>query len=120
MLEKNDRWGDPELDKAVAENDAIFAELDGLKGLVEKGQMTIEQAQVRFMELLERHRLVGERLLVVARAWSAMPGNAGVTSATGSQDGNVGFWPELLQKSVEANRQACFRCIDANRDEADS
>jgi hypothetical protein len=38
--------------------------------------MTIEQAQTRFMELLERHRLVGERLLAVARAWSATPGNA--------------------------------------------
>jgi hypothetical protein len=70
------QWRDPELDKAQTENDAIFAELDGLKALVEKGEMTIEQAQARFMELLEKHRLVGERLLAVARAWSATPGNA--------------------------------------------
>jgi hypothetical protein len=54
----------------------IFAEIDGLKGLVENGDMTIEQAQARFIELLERHRLVGDRLLVVARAWGATPGNA--------------------------------------------
>ncbi|WP_338821396.1 hypothetical protein WDM22_21520 [Bradyrhizobium septentrionale] len=76
MLDKKRRWGDPELDKAQGENDAIFAELDGLKELVESGQMTLDQAQVRFMELLERHRLVGERLLTVARAWSTTPGNA--------------------------------------------
>jgi hypothetical protein len=36
----------------------------------------MEQAQARFMELLERHRLVGERLLAVALAWGATPGNA--------------------------------------------
>jgi hypothetical protein len=78
MIDKKDQkqWGDPELDKAQAENDAIFAEIDGLKGLVESGDMTIEQAQARFIELLERHRLVGERLLAVARAWGATPGNA--------------------------------------------
>jgi hypothetical protein len=78
MIDRKDQkqWGDPELDKAQAENDAIFVEIDGLKGLVENGEMTIEQAQARFMELLERHRLVGERLLAVARAWSATPGNA--------------------------------------------
>lgn len=51
MIEKNDqeRWGDPELDKAQAENDAIFAEIDGLKGLVQNGDMTIGQAQARFI-----------------------------------------------------------------------
>jgi hypothetical protein len=54
----------------------FFAEIDGLKGLVESGDITIEQAQARFMELLGRHRLVGERLLAVARAWGATPGNA--------------------------------------------
>lgn len=77
-IDKKDqkRWGEPELDKAQAENDAIFAEIDGLKGLVEGGDMTIEQAQTRFLELVERHRLVGERLLNVARAWNATPGNA--------------------------------------------
>ncbi|MBP1064622.1 hypothetical protein JOE51_006089 [Bradyrhizobium japonicum] len=77
-IDKKDqkRWGEPELDKAQAENDAIFAEIDGLKGLVEGGDMTIEQAQTRFLELVERHRLVGERLLSVARAWNATPGNA--------------------------------------------
>jgi hypothetical protein len=78
MIDKKDQkqWGEPKLDKAQAENDMIFAEIDGLKGLVENGDMTIEQAQARFIELLERHRLVGERLLVVARAWGATPGNA--------------------------------------------
>jgi hypothetical protein len=78
MIDKKDQkqWSEPELDKAQAENDVIFAEIDGLKGLVENGDMTIEQAQARFIELLERHRLVGERLLVVARAWGATPGNA--------------------------------------------
>jgi hypothetical protein len=50
--------------------------MDGLKGLVENGDITIEQAQARFLELLERHRLVGERLRAVARAWGATPGNA--------------------------------------------
>ena len=54
----------------------FFAEMDGLKGLVENSDITIEQAQARFMELLERHRLVGERLRAVARAWGATPGNA--------------------------------------------
>lgn len=49
---------------------------DGLKGLVENGDMTIEQARARFIELLERYRLVGERLLAVTRAWGATPGNA--------------------------------------------
>jgi hypothetical protein len=78
MIDKKDQkqWGDPELDKAQAESDAIFAEMDGLKGLVEKGDITIEQAQARFIELLQRHRLVGERLSAVARAWSAIPGKA--------------------------------------------
>lgn len=78
MIDKQDQkqWGDPELDRAQADNDAIFAEIDGLKGLVESGDMTIEQAQARFMELLERHRLNGERLSAVARAWGAAPGNA--------------------------------------------
>ena len=33
-------------------------------------------AQARFIELLERHRMVGARLLAVARAWRATPGNA--------------------------------------------
>jgi hypothetical protein len=65
MIDTNDQkqWGEPELDKAQAENDAIFAEIDGLKGLVEDREITIEQAQARFIELLERHRLVGERCL---------------------------------------------------------
>jgi hypothetical protein len=38
MIDKKDQkaWGDPELDKAQAESDAIFAETEGLKGLVEK------------------------------------------------------------------------------------
>jgi hypothetical protein len=78
MIDKKDQkqWGEPELDRAQAENDAIFAEIDGLKGLVENGDITIEQAQARFIELLERYRLVGERLLAVARAWGATPGNA--------------------------------------------
>ena len=78
MIDKKDQkqWSEPELDKAQAENDVIFAEIDGLKGLVENGDMTIEQAQARFIELLERHRLIGERLLAVARAWGATPGNA--------------------------------------------
>jgi len=78
MIDKKDQkqWGEPELDKAQAENDAIFAEIDGLKGLVENGDITIEQAPARFIELLERHRLVGERLRAVARAWGATPGNA--------------------------------------------
>ena len=78
MIEEKDQkqWGDPELDKAQVESDAIFAEIDRLKGLVENGDMTIEQAQERFIELLERHRLVAERLRAVARAWSATPGNA--------------------------------------------
>jgi hypothetical protein len=70
------QWGAPELDKAQAENDAIFTEIDGLKGLVESGDVTIEQAQKWFIELLERHRLVGERLRAVARGWGATPGNA--------------------------------------------
>lgn len=69
-------WGDPELDKAQAENDAIFAELEGLKGLVENGDMTLEQAQARFVELVDMHRSIGERLRAVARAWTATPGNA--------------------------------------------
>jgi hypothetical protein len=78
MIDKKDQkqWGEPELDKAQAESDAIFADMEGLKGLVENGDITIEQAQSRFVELLERHRLVGERLLTVARAWGATPGNA--------------------------------------------
>ena len=80
MIDKKDQllkqWGDPELDKVQTENDAIFAEIDGLYGLVENGGITIEQAQVRFIELLESHRLVGKRLLAVARAWGATPGNA--------------------------------------------
>jgi hypothetical protein len=78
MIDKEDQkqWGDPELDTAQAENDAIFAEMGGLKGLVENGDITIERAQARFIELLERYRLVGERLLAVARAWGAPPGNA--------------------------------------------
>ena len=78
MIEEKDQkqWGDSELDKAQVESDAIFVEIDRLKGLVENGDMTIEQAQERFIELLERHRLVAERLRVVARAWSATPGNA--------------------------------------------
>ena len=78
MIDKKDQnqWGEPELDKAQAENDAIFAEMDGLKGLVENGDITIGQAQARFIELLKRHRMVGERLRAVARAWSATPGNA--------------------------------------------
>jgi hypothetical protein len=54
---------------------AIFAEMDGLKGLVEKGDLTIEQARARFLELLEK-QLVGERLLAVTRPWGATPGNA--------------------------------------------
>jgi len=78
MIDKKDQkqWGEPELDRTQAENNAIFAEIDGLKGLVENGDITIEQAQARFIELLERYRLVGERLLAVARAWGATPGNA--------------------------------------------
>ena len=70
MIAKKDpkQWGEPELDKA-------FAEIDGLKGLVENGNLTIEEAEARFIELLERHRLVGERLRAVARAWGATPGN---------------------------------------------
>ena len=78
MIDKKDQkpWDEPELDKAQGENDAIFAEMDGLKGLVENGDLTIEQAQARFIELLERHRLVGERLRAAARAWGATPGNA--------------------------------------------
>jgi hypothetical protein len=78
MIDKKDQkqWGDPKLDKAQAESNAIFAEIDGLKGLVMNGDMTLEQAQARFIELLERHRVVGERLLAVARAWGATPGNA--------------------------------------------
>ena len=78
MIDKKDRkqWGEPELDTAQAENDAILAEMDGLKGLVESGDITLEQAQARFIELLESHRLIGERLRAVARAWGATPGNA--------------------------------------------
>jgi len=80
MIDKKDQllkqWGDPELDKAQAETDAIFAEIDGLNELVENGRITIKQAQTRFIELLEKHRLVGERLLEVARAWGATPGHA--------------------------------------------
>ena len=80
MIDKKDQlrkqWGDPELDKAQAETDAIFAEIDGLNELVENGSITIVQAQARFIEVLEKHRLVGERLLAVARAWGATPGNA--------------------------------------------
>ena len=77
MIDEKDQlqWGEPELDKAQAENDALFAEMDGLKGRVENGDITMEQAQARFIELLERHRLVGERLRAVARAWGATPGN---------------------------------------------
>ena len=37
--------------------------LDGLNELVEKGSITKQEAQVRFLELLEKHRLIGERLL---------------------------------------------------------
>ena len=37
--------------------------------------MTLEKAQARFIELLERHRMVGERLRAVAHAWGATPGN---------------------------------------------
>ena len=81
MINKKDqpliqKWGDPELDKAQAESDAIFAEMDGLNELVEKGSITKQEAQARFLELLEKHRLIGERLLAVARAWGATPGNA--------------------------------------------
>ena len=78
MIDKKDQkqWDEPELDRAQAENDANFAEIDGLKGLVESGDITIERAQARFIELLERYRLVGERLSAVARAWGATPGNA--------------------------------------------
>jgi hypothetical protein len=41
MINKKDqplkqKWGDPELDKAQAESDAIFAEMDGLNELVER------------------------------------------------------------------------------------
>ena len=78
MIDKKDQkqWGEPELDRTQAENNAIFAEIDGLKGRVENGDITIEQAQARYIALLERYRLVGERLLAVARAWGATPGNA--------------------------------------------
>jgi hypothetical protein len=76
ITEKDQKWREPKLAKAQAENDSIFAEMEGLKALVENGDMTLEQAQARFLELLERHRLVGERLLAVARAWSATPGRA--------------------------------------------
>jgi hypothetical protein len=78
MTDKKDQkqWGEPEMDKAQAENDAIVAAMDGLKGLIEKGELTTEQAQTRFLELLERRRLVGERLFAVARGWRAKPGNA--------------------------------------------
>ena len=78
MADKKDQkqWGDPEIDKAQAEDDAIVAAIDGLKGLIEKGELTTEQAQTRFLELLEQHRLVGERLFAVARGWRAKPGNA--------------------------------------------
>ena len=65
-----------ELDKAHAENDAIFAEMDGLNGLVESGSITKDDAQARFIALLERHWKVGERLLAVARGWGAKLGNA--------------------------------------------
>ena len=77
MIDKKDQllkqWGDPELDKAQAETDAIFAEMDGLN---EKESITKQEAQARFIELLAKHRLVGERLLEVARAWGATPGHA--------------------------------------------
>ena len=80
MIDKKDQllkqWGDPELDKAQAETDAIFAEIDGLKGLVENGDITLELAQARLIELLGKHQLVGERLRTVARAWNGTPGNA--------------------------------------------
>jgi len=80
MIDKKDQllkqWGDPELDKAQAETEAIFAEMDGLNELVEKESITKQEAQARFMELLAKHRLVGERLLEVARAWGATPGHA--------------------------------------------
>ena len=68
-----DKKAHRELDKAHAENDAIFAEMDGLN---EKESITKQEAQARFMELLAKHRLVGERLLEVARAWGATPGHA--------------------------------------------
>jgi hypothetical protein len=76
MINKKDqplkqKWGDPELDKAQAESDAIFDEMDGLNELVEKGSITKQEAQARFLELLEKHRLIGERLLAVVRAWGA-------------------------------------------------
>jgi len=71
-----DRWDDPELDKAQAENDAISAEIDKLCGLVESGSITKDDAKARFIALLERHWKVGERLLAVARGWGAKLGNA--------------------------------------------
>jgi len=76
MIDKKDQWDDSELDKVQAENDAFFAEINGLNGLVNIGSITIVEAQARFKALLERHRLVGERLRAVARGWGAMPGNA--------------------------------------------
>jgi hypothetical protein len=78
MADKKDQkqWGEPEMDKAQAENDAIVAAMDGLKGSIEKGELTTEQAQTRFLELLERRRLVDEWLFAVARGWRAKPGNA--------------------------------------------
>ena len=76
MTDKEDQksWDDPELDWAQADSDAVFAEMDGLKALVETGDMTIEQAQARFIELLERHRVIGERLLAITRAWALRRG----------------------------------------------
>ena len=78
MIDKKDQkqWGEPELDKAQAENDAIFAEIDGLKDLVQNGEMTIEQAQARFIELLKRHRLVRRATARCNSRLGATPGNA--------------------------------------------
>ena len=57
----------------ITSNPGGFAEIDGLKGLVESGDMTIEQAQARFIELLEKHRLVGERLMKLTGPLPATP-----------------------------------------------
>jgi hypothetical protein len=50
--------------------------MDGLNELVEKESITKQEAQARFIELLAKHPLLGERLLEVARAWGATPGHA--------------------------------------------
>jgi hypothetical protein len=67
-----------ELEKAKKELDAADAELQRLiaemRELREKGQRVPRaEAKARFSELINRHRLIGERFLAMARALGHWP-----------------------------------------------